>query len=163
MTPNPVEAALAFDTWKAPLAGETVVFTRGETREWKTIRTDADGWFTDSVMNGCYLYVGIDRPERSVMLLQGMGNEYVYVNGAQRSGNPYGLSDVRQSWEPGFDYSRLPVVIEKGGNDLLFRWSRGRFKARLCRPALPVMFNPGISPSPTSSRGRGWMRGPRSS
>lgn len=141
ISPNPIEAALAKGTWKAPEGGASVVFPRGEIRQWQTVRVDDHGWFTDSVMSGAYVFVGLDRKERSVMLLEGMGDEYVYVNGAQRSGNPYGLADVQQSWEPGFNYSRLPVVMEKGRNQLLFRCSRGRLKVKLCPPRLPVMFN----------------------
>ena len=38
------------------------------------------------------------------MILQAMGDEIAYVNGAPRAGNPYCLKDERESWEPNFDY-----------------------------------------------------------
>ena len=141
VAPNPVEAALALGTWRAPVEGERVLFPGGDAQAWRAIAADEHGWFTDSVLAKCYLSISFEAAERCVMILQAMGDEMAYVNGALRSGNPYCLKDERESWEPDFDISYLPVELEKGTNDLLFRCGRGRFKARLYEPAKPVFLN----------------------
>lgn len=141
VAPNPVEAALALGSWKAPKAGDAVVWPgRGEAT-WRPIAADAKGWFSDSVLAGCYVYFSVEMKSRAVMVLQAKGNEIVYVNGAPRAGNPYCLKDERESWEPNFDISFLPVTLEKGRNDLIFRCGRERVKATLYPPAKPVFFN----------------------
>jgi hypothetical protein len=141
VAPNPVEAALALGTWNAPKAGEPAAWPgRGEER-WQAISADSTGWFSDSVLAGCYAYFSVEMKQRRVMVLQAMGDEVAYVNGAPRAGNPYCLKDARESWEPNFDISFLPVMLEKGRNDLLFRCVRERLKARLYPPPKPVFFN----------------------
>ena len=141
VAPNPVEAALALGAWKAPRAGESAAWPgRGE-EAWRSIAADGKGWFSDSVLAGCYAYFAIDREKRDVMILQAMGDEVAYVNGAPRAGNPYCLKDERESWEPNFDISFLPVMLEKGRNDFLFRCVRERLKASLYPPPKPVFFN----------------------
>lgn len=142
IAPNPIEANLASGKWKAPKSSESVTFVNGEKHEWRTITADENGWFSDSVLNSCYVYLRIPMNQRSVKILESMGNEMAYVNGSPRSGNPYGLKEKWESWEPHFDYSCLPVILERGNNDFLFRCSRGRLKVKLYQPRLPVMFNP---------------------
>lgn len=143
IAPNPVEAGFALGTWKPPKPGESIDFPDREKKEWRTISADNKGWFTDtiSLRNG-YVYVPVEMKQRRVMILEAMGNEMVYVNGTQRSGNPYGLSETRESWEPGFDYSKLPVMLEEGRNDFLFRCTRERLKIKLYAPRIPIMLNP---------------------
>ncbi len=141
VAPNPVEAALALGSWGAPKPGDAVAWPgRGEV-SWRPIAADSQGWFTDSVLAGCYVYVPVERSRRGVMILRAKGNELAYVNGAPRSGNPYCLKDGRESWEPNFDYSSLPVMLEKGRNDLIFRCGRERLKATLCAPSKSVFLN----------------------
>jgi poly(3-hydroxybutyrate) depolymerase len=141
VAPNPVEAALALGSWKAPKAGDAVRWPdRGEA-SWRPIAADSQGWFSDSVLAGCYVYVPVEMERRAVMILQAKGNEIAYVNGAPRAGNPYCLKDERESWEPNFDISFLPVMLEKGRNDLIFRCGRERFKATLSSPSKSVFFN----------------------
>ncbi len=141
VAPNPVEAALAFGSWKAPRAGGAVVWPGRGQESWRSIEADSQGWFADSVLAGCYVYVPVEMERRSVMILRAKGNELAYVNGAPRSGNPYCLRDERESWEPNFDYSLLPVMLEKGRNDFLFRCARERLKATLHRPSKSVFLN----------------------
>ena len=141
VAPNPVEAALALGTWTAPMEGGRVAFTNGEVQSWKAVAADEKGWFADSVPSNCYLFVPFEAKERSVMILQAMGDEMVYVNGAPRSGNPYCLKDERESWEPDFNISFLPVALEKGRNEFLFRCARGRLKAKIYPPPKPVFLN----------------------
>jgi hypothetical protein len=154
VAPNPVEAALALGAWKAPKAGDAVAWPgRGE-ETWRTIAADTQGWFSDSVLGGCYVYIPVEMKQRSVMILQAKGNEIAYVNGAPRAGNPYCLKDERESWEPNFDISFLPVMLEKGRNDLLFRCVRERFKASIYPPPKPVFFNPSDATVPDFVAGK---------
>jgi dienelactone hydrolase len=141
IAPNPVEAALAAGTFRTPSSGQPVQFPGGEESTWKFIGTDAEGWFEDSALAGCYLYASIAMREPRLMFLKAMGNEMVYINGSPRPGNPYGLTDVWESWEPHFDYSVLPVMLEKGKNEFLFRCSRGRLKATLLPASAGISFN----------------------
>jgi fermentation-respiration switch protein FrsA (DUF1100 family) len=142
IAPSPVEADLALGTWKAPRPGELVTFANGEKKAWRTISADEEGWFSDSVLAGCWVYVPVEMKEEAVMILLAMGNEMAYVNGAPRAGNPYCLKDTHESWEPDFDFSRLPVLLERGRNDFLFRCARGRLKVRLYPLEKSIRFNP---------------------
>jgi dienelactone hydrolase len=141
VAPNPVEAALALGLWRAPIAGQTALWADGSASAWRTVRAGERGWFADSVLAGCYLWAPLDVRRKTVMILRAKGHEMVYVNGVPRAGNPYCLSDERESWQPDFDYSLLPVELEKGRNELLFRCARGAFRAELFPPPKPVFLN----------------------
>lgn len=142
IAPNPVEASLATGKWRAPREGDEVTFVNGEERVWRALMPDSTGWFEDTLLYGCYIYFSLEAKNRKAMVLEGMGNEMVYMNGIPRSGNPYCMKENWEAWEPSFQYSRLPVILEKGRNEFLFRCQRGRFKAKLYAAARPVMFNP---------------------
>ncbi len=142
LTPNPVEARLATGSWRGPEAGEHVTFYGGKDSRWQEITAKPDGWFDDTLLNGCYVYARMHSDRQSVGILTAMGDEMVYVNGEPRSGNPYGMKDAWESWEPHFDYSLLPVTLRKGDNELLFRCSRGVLKVSAFPSAKPVVLNP---------------------
>ena len=141
VAPNPVEAALALGLWKAPLAGQAAVWPDGSASQWRAVAAGDRGWFTGDVLEGCYLWAPLDAKRGAVMILRARGHEMVYVNGAPRAGNPYCLSDERESWQPDFDYSLLPVDLKKGRNEFLFRCARGALKAELYPPPKPVFLN----------------------
>jgi hypothetical protein len=141
IAPNPIEASLALGTWKTPSAGETVTFVNGEQHAWQPILADSTGWFEDSLLERCYVSCSFEMKEKTVVILEAMGNEMVYVNGVPRSGNPYGLKEQWEAWEPNFQYSRVPVVLEQGENELLFRCQRGRLKVSFYPSPKEVMLN----------------------
>lgn len=141
IAPNPIEASLVLGKWKAPKNDQVVEFINGEEHEWHNIKSDSTGWFEDSIFGGCCVYFSVEMKKKTSMVLEAMGNEMVYVNGVPRSGNPYCLKDKWESWEPKFNYSQIPITLEKGKNDLLFRCQRGRFKAMLYLPKKPIIFN----------------------
>jgi dienelactone hydrolase len=85
--------------------------------------------------------VTIRRNAPGRMVLEGMGNDYAFVNGIPRSGNPYLQKDFREAWEPRFDYSSIPIDLRAGDNLLLFRYTRGRLKVRLIPRAATVTLN----------------------
>ncbi len=141
IAPNPVEAKLAIGKWRAPRLNDRETMANGDMQTWRSIKSDEKGWFSDSILRSCYVYASVIVPSDRVMILEAMGDEMVYVNGSPRSGNPYCLKDVYESWEPRFDYSLLPVQLRKGKNEILFRCSRGALKAQLYPPKRSVMFN----------------------
>ncbi len=139
-TSNPMETALVNGTWKAPKAGDKVTASDGTEREWKLVKADEKGWIRDTVFGNKFIYVTVEMKQSGVMILQLMGNDMVYVNGSPRTGNPYGQSDSYNSWENDWNFVTLPVELRKGKNELLFRTSRGRIKARIYSPSASAMF-----------------------
>ena len=141
ISPNPIEAALALDKWKSPKENDVVKQGGDEFGKWQQVKADENGWFSDSLFEGAYFYTSLDLDKKNIMILEAMGDDMVYVNGSPRSGNPYCLKDKFESWETNFDFSFLPVYLNKGKNEFIFKCSRGRLKAKLFEPLLPVMFN----------------------
>jgi len=138
---DPVEVSIVNGTWKAPVAGDQVIF--GDTTlAWESIKADDDGWFSDRSVRGAYLYIPVHSEADRIMLLDAFGNDLVYINGELRVGNRYGTKDVWESWEPNFNFTVLPVQLKRGNNEFLFFVTRaGRLKATM-RPAdTPVTFN----------------------
>ena len=124
-----------------PREGESARAGSGEDVKWERVTADSTGWFADASDGERFVAVTIHRDAPARMLLEGMGNDYAYVNGVPRTGNPYLQKDYREAWEPRFDYSSLPVELHEGDNLLLFRYTRGRLKIRLVPVPTPVMLN----------------------
>ena len=140
-----LEALLLAGMWKEPQEGDTLTDAGGEQRTWRKVTADEQGWFSGRRGRGGYIYVRVDSDAGRTMLLHMRGNSMAYVNGVPRVGSRYQYRDKVESWEPSFDYVRLPVRLNKGRNDLLFQrtWrSRGRVKARLLKPEATVQLNP---------------------
>lgn len=131
-------------SWSQPKAGDTMESTEGTQRTWQEIEADENGWFTGRRTRGGYIYVRVDSDARRIMLLHMMGNSMAYVNGVPRVGSRYQSKDKSESWEPDFSFVRLPILLKKGRNDLVFQrtWrSRGKVKATLSRPSSNVLLN----------------------
>ncbi|MBK7260203.1 MAG: prolyl oligopeptidase family serine peptidase [Ignavibacteriae bacterium] len=142
-----VVMATPLDGWfvkgrsSAPADGEVVKFPDGGEARWAREQPDARGWFKGSYGTERFIAVTLERTEPARMILEGMGHDYVYVNGTPRVGNQYQQKDQREAWEPHDDYSRVPVDLVKGKNLLLFRFTRGGLKIKLYPPSRPVAFN----------------------
>ncbi len=136
---DPVEMAIAAGTWRTPKAGEAVAFSPAESGKWDKIAADANGWF--STGGDGYLNATVKSERDKVMILNGLGDTYTYVNGELRMGGKYAVKETYESWEPRFDYGQVPVLLTKGDNHLLFRCSRCRMKAVLSPPPSPLMLN----------------------
>ena len=130
---DPVEAAIVNGTWKTPAAGETVRYNDTASGTWERINAGHAGWYDHPALEGGYVFATVDCDTNAPMFLEAFGNSMVYVNGECRSGNPYAAKDTYESWEPRFDYSRLPIALLRGRNEFLFQCNRGVFKARLTR------------------------------
>jgi dienelactone hydrolase len=123
-----VEALIVGGEWKTPRPGEEIELPDGSMRRWVAVKAGDDGAFAGEVaQSGAYLSFRVPSDAERVMLLHGVGHDFVYVNGELRPGDPYG-----------YGWLRLPVLLKKGANELLFRASRGRFSARLVTPPAPV-------------------------
>ncbi len=138
---DPVEAMITAGKWKAPKPGEGVAFSGSETSKWDRVTADANGWFTGPALSDGYIYAQVRSEKEGVMILNGLGDVYAFVNGELRMGGKYALKETYESWEPHFDYGQVPVLLKKGENRFLFRCTRGRLKAILSTPAAPVLLN----------------------
>ena len=138
---SPVDAWLTGPRTDAPKEGEAARGPDGTEVKWERIAPDASGWFPVAAPGERYVAAAIRLDAPSTMILEGMGHDIVLVNGTLRSGNPYQQTDNPEPWEPHFDYSRIPVELKQGENLLIFRYARGRMKARLVPVGKPVAFN----------------------
>ncbi len=131
ISPDAITASVVTGKWKAPLENEQVV-TDGKTiGTWERIETDSTGWIRHDSLYNAYVYFKYNSDKDQIALLEGMGQSKVYINGVERSGNPYRDQDTFDIWAPRFDYSLIPVKLHKGSNDFLFQCRRGYFKAIL--------------------------------
>ena len=138
---DPIEKIFVLSNWVSPKAGDKIT-VGDEEAIWESINADTTGWFISNALRSGYVYIPFESDQDKIMLLEGMGHEMVYINGAPRAGNRYGYKDTYDSWEPSFDYSILPIDLKKGKNDLLFRGSRtSRLKVKLWKLKSSVMFN----------------------
>lgn len=141
LTIDPVEAMIVAGKWKAPKPGEGLVLSSSETTKWDRITADANGWFTGPALSDGYVYAQVKSDKERVVILNGLGDVYAFVNGELRMGGKYAVKETYESWEPRFDYGQVPVLLKKGENHFLFRCTRGRLKAVLWAPARSVLLN----------------------
>jgi poly(3-hydroxybutyrate) depolymerase len=126
-----VEAHLVTGRWKRPEAGDRVPVADGPPRTWEKAVAGKDGWLRHSALQGGYALWLVPRAEAGVLLLEASGHALVYVNGEPRTGDVYDTGFVR-----------LPVLLRRGTNELLFHCARGRVRARLVEPRGKALFNP---------------------
>lgn len=131
ISPDVISASLVTGVWKAPSANEQIKSNDKIIGTWKKIETDSTGWIRNDSLTYAYIYFSYNSNKDQVAILEGMGQSKVYINGIERSGNPYRDQDTFESWAPRFDYSLVPVKLHKGINDFLFLIRRGYFKAIL--------------------------------
>jgi predicted esterase len=139
-TPDPVENIMISNKFKTPEAGESIA-QNGNEMKWEEIKADSAGWFENAALEGGYIYINYESNKKEIVLLEGMGHNLVYVNGELHMGNRYASKDTYESWEPRFDYSKIPIVLKKGKNKFLFQCSTGRFKVRLNKTGSGIFFN----------------------
>jgi predicted esterase len=128
--PDALEALRVAGTWTPPRAGELVKLPDGSARKWEAITANKDGAFTQPALRGGYAYFAVPAEEAGVMLLEAGGHTMVYVNGLPRGGDPYD-----------YGYVRLPILLEKGTNHLLFHVNRDPLHAKLTSPQSTALLN----------------------
>jgi len=152
---DPIEFDMVLNDWAHPVVGEPVVFDESETRQWRHITADDDGWLRDEALEGGYAYVSIESAKERVVILEAMAHRLVYVNNELRMGNLYQYKEEWESWEPHFNYSHLPVLLRRGDNDLLFQGGRiPRLKVLIHEPRADVMINENDATLPDAIVGR---------
>src|SRR5579871_172017 len=105
-----------------------VTLPDGTTRAWKRIVAQKDGPFRDPALSGGYAYVPVEAGVPQVRILEASAHAMVYVNGEPRAGDIYG-----------YGWTRLPVLLRPGTNDLLFGGGRGgELHVRLASPRAPA-------------------------
>jgi len=92
--------------------------------KWKSVELDDKGAVAE---RGSYLYIPFTSEKKQVLILNSSGHSEAYVNGEPHAGDIYNRGDVH-----------LPVLMNKGENDLFFQAGRGLFKVRLYEPPSPV-------------------------
>lgn len=128
---DPVQFAIANGTWKPPREGETVPKAGGGTATWTLLKAERPGTFPGAALAGGYAFVSVPSDQPRVAILEANRHSMVYVNGEPRGGDVYG-----------YGYVRIPVLLQKGENELLFAGGRGGLDVRLVeappKPALSL-------------------------
>ncbi len=141
LTVDPVEKMFVLGTWSSPAGISALTTEMDTTLAWEAKSIDDNGWFIDNSLRGGYAYFSVDMNEDRLFLLEGMGHDMVYVNGAPRGGNRYQYKEQFQAWEPNFNFSLIPVKLLQGKNELVFKCSRGQLKVKLHEIGSSVIFN----------------------
>lgn len=127
---DPIEMLRVTGQWRAPKAGDSVRSSDGREVKWREAKIGEDGWLNEQSLAGGYAFATVEVDRDRVMMLEAAGHGMVFVNGEPRAGDPY---------EYGF--VRLPVLLKKGSNELLFTIARGRLRAKLTEPPKPVFID----------------------
>lgn len=127
-----VEKMLVTGTWQRPNAGDMVTLSGGKTQTWTALDADKDGVFRSRALAGGYAFVAVTLAAPQVMILEASSHGMVYVNGEPRVGDVYGAN-----------WSRLPVWLHAGENELLFAGGRsGELRVKLLPAPSPAFLNP---------------------
>ncbi len=113
-----VEALIVAGKWRTPKAADEVKGPGG-VQKWEAVKFAKDGRLQHAALRGGYALVTIPSATKRVALLEAAGHNMVYVNGEPRTGDPYQTG-----------YVRLPVLLKKGDNELLFHVGRGALRVR---------------------------------
>ena len=141
ISPDIIAGLIETGRWKDPSVNEKVMSGKLLAGIWKNIKSDNIGWFQSDSLVNAYVYFSYYSEIDDIVLLEGMGNSMVYVNGSPRSGNPYRYKDNFESWEPRFDYSLLPIKVNKGNNRLVFKCDRGILKVKIHKHINGLLIN----------------------
>jgi len=126
-----IERAIVLGTWARPKAGDAVSLADGTMQTWKRVAPGKDGVLQDEALRGGYAFVPVDVGKAQVRILEASGHSLVYVNGEPRTGDIYGAG-----------WTRLPIRLRAGRNDLLFRCGRGdTLHVKLIAPKAPALLN----------------------
>jgi dienelactone hydrolase len=105
-------------------------------RRWEKVTVDREGCFQGRALGGGFVATTVESAERQVVLLAAAGHSAVWINGIARPGDPYS-----------YGWLRLPVLLERGKNSLVFACRRGRLRAEILPLSKKVFLDVG---DPTS-------------
>ncbi|MHC5021275.1 MAG: carboxylesterase family protein, partial [Planctomycetota bacterium] len=116
----------------------------GPTGRWQPAGpTTKDGWWQERALRGGYLYAPVTATEAGIWMLHAQGHTSLTLgDGTLRTGDPYANGWVR-----------VPVLLQQGRNDFLFRCSRGRLRVRFRRPDGALFFTQADRTLPTLQAG----------
>lgn len=126
---DPVEHAWVTGTWKTPSEGDEVTRPDGKVATWTRADFDDKGNLNDPALRNGYALVTVESPTERVVMLEAAGHSTVRVNGQPRAGDPYN-----------YGFVRLPILLQQGTNELLFRVGRGRLRVGFSEPPAQVFF-----------------------
>ncbi len=118
--------------WKPPQEGDPAG-TRFDGRElkWESQEIDDSGVFQVDRLFGGYFYLTCELESARTVIVRANGNSELYINGEPRSGDYYSKGWVI-----------LPVQLNKGTNEFLYRVGRGRNKSiSIEAPPKPVFLS----------------------
>lgn len=141
ISPDPVAALIETDKWKTPSANDKLKFNGEILGTWQKIITDENGWIRNDSLVNAYVQFILPVNKEEIVLVEAMGNSAFYINGEERSGNPYRYQDEFEDWAPRFDYSLIPVKLKKGENEFLFKCDRGLLKVKILKNKKGLIFN----------------------
>lgn len=141
LSPDPIAAMIETGNWNTPSVNDDLEYNDMKLGVWKKIKADDNGWMKDDSLTNAYVQYIHNSETEKVVLIEANGNTALYVNGTERSGNPYGYQDTYESWAPRFDYSMIPVKLKKGKNELLFKCNRGLLKVKVISTSQNLIFN----------------------
>jgi hypothetical protein len=124
-----VQALLVEGRWETPIAGNILAGPDGAERRWESA-AGKDGVFDHPALRGGWAFLRYESPVERIAVLEAAGHGVAMINGTPRVGDPYQNGMVR-----------VPVLLRKGSNDLLFTAGRGRLSLRLSEPPSPAFFN----------------------
>ena len=139
---DPIEASIVRGTWAPPTEGHAVQTPDGRDATWQAISANDDGVFTGRSAAG-YLHVIIRSPTQRIMMLYARGHRHVFVNGQRRGGDVYNLG-----------ITALPILLNAGDNELLFRGGRGQIRIEFRSPDSDLLWLDTDHTKPHAIRGR---------
>jgi poly(3-hydroxybutyrate) depolymerase len=131
-SPIPTDAlveGMAAGKWSAPKAGDTVKPANGPERKWEAVPF-RDGSVAHRALGGGYAFFPVESDAERVVILEAAGHTMVYANGEPRVGDIYQTG-----------YVRVPILLRKGTNELLFHVARGQLGAKLTTPKQSALLN----------------------
>ncbi len=141
ISPDAIVASIITGKWKAPVENEEVKSEDKLIGTWQVIKSGTDGWYKGNTLRHAYIYFRFHSDKNEIALIEAMGDRMFFVNGKAHSGNPYRDRDTYNSFGPRFDYSLIPVKLNKGDNDLLFSCRRGYFKVKIHKNINGLIFD----------------------
>lgn len=131
-----VMAAFADGSWQRPVNGAPMRAMNGDMASWSKATGNEEGKLDQQTPRGSYVWWPVDVEADRAMIIEARGHSLVYVNGRPRYGDPYNLG-----------YTRTPIHLEQGRNELLFLCSRN-LSARLIKPAADLEIHTGDATLP---------------
>ncbi len=115
-----LEARLVRGTFEPPSEGDTIASITGAERTWTRQQAGEDGWFKGGAFRGGWAWAELEVPVSGAWRLNARGHSMVFVDGQPRAGDVYALGKTR-----------IPLALEAGTHQFLFRCGRGRLTATL--------------------------------